>query len=187
MTDDIASTARRHPIAQLGQSVLRRVARPVPPEAIGSAELHQLIDRMLALLQDFGGVGLAGPQVFVSQRLFLAAPEPPAEGKLHMEVFINPQVTALTEDKESAWEGCLSFPELSVLVPRYKRVRVDYVNLDGQRCSVELADFAARVVQHENDHLDGILTIDRALSTRDIVKASELETVLQERAGPAAL
>lgn len=171
-----------NPIAQLGQPVLRRVADPVPGTAFGSPELRQLVGHMLAILEQTGGVGLAAPQIFVSQRLFLAARErADEENALTLEVFVNPLLTPLTEEKETGWEGCLSFPELTVLVPRYMRVRVDYQGLDGRPRSLELADFAARVVQHENDHLDGILTIDRAASTRDIVKTSEMETVLKAR------
>jgi peptide deformylase len=73
------------------------------------------------------------------------------------------------------WEGCLSFPELLVLVPRFRHVRIDYLNLNGEPEALELEDFAARVVQHEYDHLDGILTIDRAASTLHIIKASEID------------
>lgn len=170
------------PIAQLGQPVLRRKADPVPPETIGSQDLYAVVGRMIDTLQHAGGVGLAAPQVFLSQRLFLAAFERAQQkGVLDIEVFINPRLTPLTEEKESAWEGCLSFPELTVLVPRYQSIRVDYTNLRGEAKTLELAGFPARVVQHENDHIDGILTIDRAVSTRDIVKTSEMETVLNER------
>jgi peptide deformylase len=170
------------PIAQLGQPVLRRKADPIPPDAIGSQALHETVGRMLDTLQHAGGVGLAAPQVFLSQRLFLAAFERPTQqGVLDVEVFINPQVTPLTEEKEPGWEGCLSFSELTVLVPRYKSVRIDYTNRQGEARTLDLVGFAARVVQHENDHLDGILTIDRAVSTRDIVKTSEMETVFAER------
>jgi peptide deformylase len=78
---------------------------------------------------------------------------------------------------ESDWEGCLSFPELLVLVARVRAVRLEYLNEAGNVRTRELEDFAARVAQHELDHLDGILTLDRAASTRDIIKASELEAV----------
>jgi len=130
-------------------------------------------------VDESGAVGLAAPQVFVSLRIFLALvrlpedeTEPPA-----IEAFINPILSFPSADSESAWEGCLSFPELMVLVPRHTRLQVDYYDLTGQRKALELAGFAARVVQHEYDHLDGILTIDRAASTRDIIKASEIDAV----------
>jgi len=169
-------------IAQLGQPVLRRKADPIPDEAFGTAELLQVVEAMLETLEQTGGVGLAGPQVFLSQRLFLAAVEKPSEEHgLELDIFINPQLTPLGKETEAGWEGCLSFSELTVLVPRYKSVRIEYQGMDGQRRVRELSGFPARVVQHENDHLDGILTIDRARSSLDIVKTSEMATVLRER------
>ncbi len=91
---------------------------------------------------------------------------------------MNPRLTALTEEGAAAWEGCLSFAELLVLVPRLRAVRVDYFDAAGQPKALQLLDFPARVIQHEFDHLEGILTLDRAESTLDIVKASEIDTVL---------
>jgi peptide deformylase len=173
------------PIAQLGQPVLRQVARPVLPAVIGTRAFQQLLNQMEATLRQAGGVGLAGPQVFDGRRLFLGLAHLPTHDnqELEFEAFINPVLRAVSEDRESAWEGCLSFMELSVLVPRHQAVRVEYLDRKGQLRSLELEGFAARVFQHELDHLDGVLTIDRAASTRDIVKASELETVLQHREG----
>jgi peptide deformylase len=107
----------------------------------------------------------------------LGAIFPPEEedGPPGVEVFINPKITPLSDEKLRGWEGCLSFPELLVLVPRFRHVRIDYLNLNGEPEALELEDFAARVVQHEYDHLDGILTIDRAASTLHIIKASEID------------
>jgi peptide deformylase len=118
--------------------------------------------------------------VFASRRVFLAAILPPGEGEEapRVEVLINPSVRPLSDERVAAWEGCLSFKELLVLVPRYRDLRVDYLNAEGQSRSLELHGFPARVVQHEYDHLDGVLTIDRAASTRDIIKASEIDAVL---------
>ena len=175
-------TSKGLPIAQLGQPVLRQKADPVTREELGSAELLEFIDQMVETLEISGGVGLAAPQVFKSKRIFLAAFErPDEEDKLELEVFINPVVTPMGEEKELGWEGCLSFLELYTYVPRYVSVRVDYLTPDGDESSLELTGFAARVVQHENDHLDGILTIDRAPSTLDIVKTSEIEAVIESR------
>lgn len=166
-------------IAQLGQPVLRLVAQEIPVEEILTDEFQALIDNMLETLDEEGGVGLAAPQVFASRRMFLAEIAPPEEedDEALLEVFVNPTVVPLTEETEAVWEGCLSFPELQVLVPRCKGVRIDYHGADAQPRSLELWDFAARVVQHEYDHLEGILTLDRAESTRDIVKTSEIDEV----------
>ena len=167
-------------IAQLGQPVLREVAAEVPAAEIATPAFQDFLREMHATLAAAHGVGLAAPQVFVSRRVFLAAVRPPAEpkGEAGVEVFINPRLTFLTDEGLSGWEGCLSFQELLVLVPRCRAVRVEYLNAEGQPKTLELADFPARVVQHENDHLDGILTIDRAESTHDIVKASEIQAHL---------
>jgi peptide deformylase len=169
-------------IAQLGQPVLREVATAVAPEMIATVEFQGFLREMLVTLEESRGVGLAAPQVFAGIRVFLAvvAPQRDADGPRPVEVFINPRLTFLSEDRASAWEGCLSFMELLVLVPRYQAVRVDYLDAQGQPRSRELQGFAARVVQHEYDHLDGILTIDRAASTRDIIKASEVESLFGE-------
>jgi len=165
-------------IAQLGQPVLRQIAAEVPREQIAEPRFQLFLQSMLETLLHFRGAGLAAPQVSVSERVFLGAVFPPEEedGPPGIEAFINPVITPLSDAKSRAWEGCLSFPELLVLVPRYRAVRIEYLNLEGQPDALELEDFAARVVQHEMDHLDGILTLDRAQSTLHIVKASEIET-----------
>jgi peptide deformylase len=169
-------------IAQLGQPVLRQAAVPVAPEEVATPELQGLIDAMLQTLEDAHGAGLAGPQVFVSKRLFLAGILPPRaeDGPPEVEVFINPRIVSASEELTLAWEGCLSFVELLVLVPRHRRIRVEYLSRHGDPRALDLEGFGARVVQHEYDHLEGILTLDRAPSTRHIIKASEIDTVLEE-------
>jgi peptide deformylase len=166
-------------IAQLGQPVLRQPARPLDPNEINTPAVQQFIDDMLATLGERGGVGLAAPQVFASQRLFLAAilPGPDPEQPPRVEVFINPHIVAASVEKARAWEGCLSFPELLVRVERPLAVRIEYLNRVGEARTLEVQGFPARVVQHEYDHLDGILTIDRAVSTHQIIKASEIDAV----------
>jgi peptide deformylase len=168
------------PIAQLGQPVLRCEARALSAEEVASPEFQAFVQAMRETLETAGGVGLAGPQVFAGLRVFLARVAPPGpDGEpAPVEVFINPQLTAASEEQVSRWEGCLSFPELLVLVPRAKQVRIEYLDESGQPRERDLADFPARVVQHEYDHLNGILTLDRAASTLDIIKASEADAVL---------
>lgn len=167
-------------VAQLGQPILRQVAAEVPLETIASPEFQEFLAAMRATMAASRGVGLAAPQVFAGLRVFLAAVVPPAaeDESPGVEVFINPRLTPRTDERARAWEGCLSFPELLVLVPRLRALRIDYLDAQGQEKALELAGFPARIIQHENDHLDGILTIDRAESTRDIVKASEIDAVL---------
>jgi peptide deformylase len=165
-------------IAQLGQPVLRERAEEIPAELIGNPQFQEFLREMKATLTESKGVGLAAPQVFVGQRVFLAAILPPTEeeGPPGVEVFINPKLTPLTDEKTRAWEGCLSFQELLVLVPRHRAVRIDYVDATGTPKALAMKDFPARVVQHEFDHLEGVLTIDRAEAREHIIKATEIDT-----------
>ena|ERR1700686_4750724 len=168
-------------IAQLGQPVLRAIAVEVPPDRIARQPFQELVGDMMETLREQKGAGLAAPQVFAGVRLFLAAILPPEkeDGPRGIEVFINPKLTPLTDEMGNAWEGCLSFPELLVLVPRYRAVRIEYLNAQGEPRGLDLEGFPARVVQHEFDHIEGILTLDRAASTADIIKASEIDDVLE--------
>jgi peptide deformylase len=175
-----SETTMQLEIAQLGQPVLRQVAVEVPLDQIRKPPLQEFLAEMTETLNAAKGAGLAAPQVFASLRMFLAAVIPTEnEGdRPNVETFINPKITPLTDETSRAWEGCLSFPELLVLVPRFRAVRIDYLNAQAEPCALELEGFPARVVQHEFDHLEGILTIDRAESTQHIIKASEIDDVI---------
>lgn len=167
-------------IAQLGQPVLRQPTLAVTPEEIVAPAFQQFLRAMRETLLTAKGAGLAAPQVFDQRRVFLAAILPPVEedGDPEIETFINPRLVGVSEERADGWEGCLSFPELVVLVPRPLAVRMEYLNDRGEPCVIDAADFPARVVQHEYDHLEGILTLDRAKSSRHIIKASELDAFL---------
>jgi peptide deformylase len=170
-------------IAQLGQPILWQPTREVSREEIASSAFQRFLEAMRETLATAKGAGLAAPQVFDVRRVFLAAilPPPDVDGEPEIETFINPRLLGASEEQAEAWEGCLSFPELVVKVRRPLAVRVEYQNERGDACVMDLAEFPARVVQHEYDHLEGILTLDRAISNRHIVKASELETVLGKK------
>jgi len=182
------SKAMKLTIAQLGQPVLRKAAAAVTAEDFRSPEFQQLLRDMKETVAAEKGAGLAAPQVFAGQRVFLALTELSDENDAPRQyvVFINPRIVAVSDETKLGWEGCLSFAELLVRVRRHLAVRVEYYNELGELRTIELEDFPARVIQHEYDHLDGILTIDRAASTHDIIKASELDTVLDEEKKPAA-
>ena len=170
-------------IAQLGQPVLWQKTLEVSPEEILSPDFQQFVSDMRETLDSQPGVGLAAPQVFSNRRVFLAAILPPVEipgvekPRPGVEVFINPRITHESPEQHSAWEGCLSFPELLVLVERPHAVRVEYLNEKGEAKGVQATGFKARVILHEFDHLEGILTLDRIQSPRDIIKASEASTL----------
>jgi peptide deformylase len=134
---------------------------------------------MLETMQDAGGVGLAAPQVHVPLRLFVFhIPAERVTGTADMpignSVLINPTVTLLDEAKQTDWEGCLSLPGLRAVVPRASRIRYVGVDTDGQTITREVQGFHARVIQHENDHLDGILYTMRMTDFRPFGFQEEL-------------
>jgi peptide deformylase len=162
-------------IAQLGQPVLRMMAeRVAAPE---SPALQALIDDMLLTMEDANGVGIAAPQLFAPLSLFIVAPRsnPRYPGVPTMEptVMINPEIVWVSDEQDKGWEGCLSIPGLRGLVPRYRRIGVRYLNRLGELREEEYADFPARVFQHEFDHVQGMVFIDRVESTRELVTEKE--------------
>jgi peptide deformylase len=155
-------------VAHLGHPILRQVAAPVPPEAIGAPEIQRLIDDMLETMAEHDGAGLAAPQVHVSRRVVIygveANPRYPDAEPVPLTVLVNPTVTPLTRDEEEDWEGCLSVPDLRGMVPRPTRVEVSGWGRDGRMVRFTAGGFHARVVQHECDHLDGVVYLDRMRS-----------------------
>ena len=148
-------------VAHLGHPILRQVAEPVSPEAIGAPEIQRLIDDMFETMDDHDGAGLAAPQVHVSRRIVIygvaANPRYPDADTVPLTVLVNPKIAPLTQEQEEDWEGCLSVPDLRGKVPRCTRVRVEAYGRDGKPLRFDAEGFHARVVQHECDHLDGIL------------------------------
>jgi peptide deformylase len=166
-------------VAQLGHPVLRKVAEPVSPEAIKSPEIQRLIEDMLETMAEYDGAGLAAPQVHVSQRLVIYGvehnPRYPDAEQVPLTVLVNPRLTPLTEEQEEDWEGCLSLPGLRGLVPRATRVRVEAYGRDGRRLRFDAAGFHARVVQHECDHLDATVYVDRMRSMASLTFLDEFQ------------
>jgi peptide deformylase len=144
---------------KMGHPLLNQVARPV--EHFNTQELDALIQDMLDTMAALNGAGLAAPQIGVSLRVVIfgveANPRYPEVEAVPMTVLINPQITVLDQRQEEAWEGCLSVPGMRGLVPRYVRIRYQGFDQYGKPIDREATDFHARVVQHEVDHLDGIL------------------------------
>src|SRR5262245_23840221 len=169
-------------IARMGHPVLRRVADPVVDPT--APDVRRLVRDMLETLEDIGGVGLAAPQVHVSRRVVIfevpaeraardANGGPPPEG-VAMTVLVNPVLEPLGEDKALGWEACLSVPGLTGAVPRWTRIRYRGYGLQGERIEREASGFHARVVQHECDHLDGILYPQRMADLSSLAFAEEL-------------
>ena len=159
-------------IAHLGHPILRQVAESVSPEAIRSPEIQRLVDDMLETMADHDGAGLAAPQVHVPRRVVIYGveenPRYPDAESVPFTVLVNPRITALGEEQEEDWEGCLSVPDLRGRVPRFTRVRVDAYGRDGKQLRFDAEGFHARVVQHECDHLDGKVYLDRMPSMESL-------------------
>lgn len=162
-------------VARLGHPVLRQPAEPVPPETIRSPEIQRLIDDMVDTMREHDGAGLAGNQVHTPKRIavveVLGNPRYPDAPHIPLMVVINPVLTPLTEEMEEGWEGCLSVPDMRGRVPRYTAVRLECDDRDGQRIDLIAKDFFARVLQHETDHLDGTVYLDRM---RDLSSLSHI-------------
>ena len=147
----------------MGHPVLRRRARPLEPGEIGTPRIQRLIDDMFETMHDNQGIGLAGPQVHESIRLFVAGVED-EDRMMSPVVMINPAVTPIGADVEEDWEGCLSLPDIRGRVSRVKDIRVRALDRHGKSISMTVDGFPARVIQHETDHLDGVLFFDRMTS-----------------------
>ena len=162
-------------IAQLGQPVLRGTMEHVADPSTPSVQ--SLIDDMLATVMDANGVGLAAPQVYEPISLFILASRPnqryPDAPMMEPLAIINPEILWKSDEKAQGWEGCLSIPGLRGLVPRHQRIGVRYLTRNNMMCEVEYTDFLARVFQHEYDHIQGIVFIDRVASTLDLMTEQE--------------
>jgi len=146
-------------VAQLGHPVLRVVAEPVSPEELRSAAFQQLCDDLLDTMEEYDGAGLAAPQVHVSKRVVVLT----LSDDVGPEFLVNPVITPLSTTTRRTWEGCLSVEGMRGLTERPDHVRVEALGRNGEPIAYELQGFHAVVVQHECDHLDGVIYVDRVL------------------------
>jgi peptide deformylase len=158
-------------VARLGHPVIRAVAREVAPDLLRSADIQRLIDDMVETMHEYDGVGVAAPQVHVSLRL--AVLEVPASddrtrAAVPLMAIVNPKLTPAGEERMADWEGCLSVPDLRGIVPRHRRVRLEALDREGRPIQLEADGFLARVLQHECDHLDGRVYLDRMAGMRSL-------------------
>ena len=161
----------------MGHPVLRKKVRPVPAAEITAAPFQRLIDDMAQTMLEYNGVGLAAPQVHEELRLFVAQvirdqddeDENEDEGrKPEVLALINPEIKPASRHIEEDWEGCLSIPDLRGLVPRYRDISVKGYDRTGRPIELQASGFMARVIQHETDHLDGVLFLDRMKSMESL-------------------
>ncbi len=147
-------------IARMGHPVLRIKARPVESRELKTVALQKLIDDMIETMHEYSGVGLAAPQVHETLRIFVAILQG-EEGAGDPTVIINPEITPVGKEVMEGWEGCLSIPDIRGRVPRVQRIVLRALSREGKRLEIDAHDFPARVIQHETDHLDGVLFFDR--------------------------
>jgi peptide deformylase len=147
-------------VARMGHPALRRRARAVEPAEIRSPAFQKLVDDMIETMHEYQGIGLAAPQVHESLRLFVAGIEGD-EDRLPLVAIVNPEITPIGSTTVEEWEGCLSIPDVRGRVPRAREIRLRAFDRHGKRLDMTLRDFPARVMQHEFDHLDGVLFLDR--------------------------
>jgi peptide deformylase len=153
------------PIVQIGHPTLRARAREVQGEQLGSPELHRICDDLVETMRAANGAGLAAPQADIPLRIFAVEvgdnPRYPYKPRLGLRVLVNPVVRPLGEETYQSYEGCLSIPDLRGLLPRHTEVELTYLDPEGNGHVERFGGLSAGTMQHELDHLDGVLFPDR--------------------------
>ena len=170
-------------VARIGNPVVRARAVDVPAGRIADADTQRLIDDMVETMHEYDGVGLAAPQVHVGLRLAVievSEEDERAEGGVPLTVLVNPVVRPLSQKTVDGWEGCLSIPGLRGLVPRFRKLELRALDRHGKPYRLEASGFFARVIQHECDHLDGSVYLDRMKDARSLSFIEEWDRHLPE-------
>lgn len=158
-------------IAKLGEDVLRQKAKKV--EDVNSKEIKTVINNMISCLNKSNGIGLAAPQIFHSYQILIISSKPnaryPDAPYMKDEIIINPQIIEKSQKKEKSWEGCLSIPGIRAQVSRHTSITVKYTTILNEEKIQTFEGFVARIFQHEYDHLEGLVFIDRVEDNKDIV------------------
>jgi peptide deformylase len=171
--------ARLLEVIRLGHPVLRSVADQVPEAWFSSGRLDELGRDLVRTMLEENGVGLAAPQVAEELRLFAYwLPAHRDDPGIEPAVLVNPELRVVDPELDEGWEGCLSIPGLRGLVPRFSRIKVKARTVAGDPVSFTADGFHARVIQHEYDHLDGVVFLDRMTSVRSLAFEEEWEQYL---------
>ena len=160
-------------VARMGHPVLRERAQPLTKSDLRNPLVQKLIDDMIDTMHEYHGVGLAAPQIHEGIRLFVGLLDDEPGPESHAVVVINPEIVPNTQATEEGWEGCLSIPDIRGMVPRFTDITVRAVDRDGKPFEMRLKNFAARIAQHETDHLDGVLFFDRMSSLQSLTFLDE--------------
>jgi peptide deformylase len=160
-------------VARMGHPVLRERARPLEKGELCHPLLQKLIDDMIDTMHEYHGVGLAAPQIHEGVRLFVAMFDDEDGDTGEASVLVNPKVVPNSDETAEGWEGCLSIPDIRGMVPRFTDITVAALDRHGAPVERRLTGFAARVAQHETDHLDGRLFFDRMRSLESLTYLEE--------------
>jgi peptide deformylase len=178
---------KRLPRCYFGNPVLRIKAKPVSKHKFGTSDLQELIREMFFTMRRVGGVGLAAPQIGKSIQLAVVEINKtllrPGVVSLEPTVIVNPAIVSHSRKRVTDWEGCLSFPNARGLVPRYQHILVSYFDQFGEKKRLRLEGFQARVFQHEIDHLNGTLYVDRMPDMKSLMTLDEFKKRVVKRTG----
>jgi peptide deformylase len=159
-------------IVRVGEPVLRAVAQPVGEAELAAPGFQRFLDDLVETMRAAHGAGLAAPQVGISRRVFCvevhANPRYPYKPDLDLRVLVNPEVRPLSDETFPSYEGCLSVPDLRGLLPRHAELEVTYLDREGTPVREEIRGLSAGTFQHEQDHLDGVLFLDRVDDPRTL-------------------
>jgi len=168
-------------IIELGHPILRQIADPILN--VQDPAIQTLVDDLLLTVKQANGVGIAAPQVARSWQLMIVAsrPNPRYPTALEMEptAILNPRILSHSSEPVNGWEGCLSIPGIRGQVPRYQAIEVEYTDRHGRLQKMEMTDFVARIFQHEFDHLNGVMFLDRVETTQALVTEKEYQRQIE--------
>lgn len=167
----------------MGNPILRKKTAQVPKDFLKSDEFRQLMSDLFDSMKHYGGIGIAAPQIGVDKQIaiieLMGFNRYGEEVNLPLTVFINPKIEFLTEDQQGFWEGCLSVPGLRGYVERPKKIKVKYLSNAGEEKEIIAEGFLATVLQHELDHLQGVLYVDRVKDPKMLSYQEEFEQFIQ--------
>ncbi|MEL7504758.1 MAG: peptide deformylase [Cyanobacteria bacterium J06554_6] len=175
VTDRVSATRPVPEVLQLGDRRLRVRSHAVPDPT--APAVKSLIDRLVAIAQARSGVGIAAPQIAFPQRLFVVTSRPndryPDAPTMAPTALINPRITGWSEAEQFGWEGCLSVPGWRGRIRRAIHIEVAYTDRQGRAQQRVFSDFIARIIQHEHDHLNGMLFLDRVKHTQQLMSDAD--------------
>lgn len=173
------------PICRMGNPILRKKTAEVSKDFLLSDNFTQLMSDLFDSMKHYGGIGIAAPQIGLDHQVAIIElmdfNRYGEEVNLPLTAFINPKITFLTEDTQGFWEGCLSVPGLRGYVERPKKIKVNYLDPKGTEQEIIAEGFLATVLQHELDHLNGVLYVDRVKDPKLLTYQEEFEEFIQER------